>query len=46
MIVIQRRFSDVIVRETETSPTLEAGGGEGGNNMPMILITLNDQGGV
>lgn len=45
MIVIQRRFSDVIIRETEISPTLEAGGGEGGNNMPMILITLNDQGG-
>ena len=42
LIVMQRRFSDVLIRETETSPTLEAGGGggEGGNNLPMILDTL------
>ena len=26
MIVVQRRFSDVLVRDTEISPTLEAGG--------------------
>lgn len=40
LIVIQRRFSDVLVRDTETSPTIEAGGGEGGNNLPMILDAL------
>ena len=37
-IVIQRRFSDVIVRDTDIAPTIEAGGGEGGNNLPMILV--------
>ena len=38
MIVLQRRFSNVIVTETEVSPTIEAGAGEGGNNLPMILV--------
>lgn len=33
---IQRRFSSVNVSENGISPTLEAGAGEGGNNMPMI----------
>lgn len=37
MIVMQRRFSNVMVKDAEVSPTLEAGGGEGGNNLPMIL---------
>ena len=37
MLVLQRRFSDLIIRETDCSPTIEAGGGEGGNNLPMIL---------
>lgn len=37
MLVIQRRFSNVIIAETDISPTLEAGAGEGGNNMPLIL---------
>lgn len=29
MIVIQRRFSDVRIAETETAPTIEAGAGGG-----------------
>ena len=37
MIVMQRRFSNVIVIETEICPTIEAGAGGGGNNLPMIL---------
>lgn len=40
MIVVQRRFSNVLVSKTEISPTIEAGGGEGGNNVPMIVETL------
>lgn len=40
MIVMQRRFSNVMVSETDTAPTLEAGAGEGGNNLPMIVDTL------
>ena len=30
----------MIVKETEICPTLEAGAGEGGNNLPMILDTM------
>ena len=37
VLVLQRRFSDLIINETDCSPTIEAGGGEGGNNLPMIL---------
>ena len=38
VLVVQRRFSNVTVSDTEISPTIEAGGGgEGGNNLPMIL---------
>ena len=37
MIILQRRFSNVIITETEICPTLEAGAGEGGNNLPMIM---------
>lgn len=37
---MQRRFSNVIVTETDISPTIEAGAGEGGNNLPMILDAL------
>lgn len=40
MIVMQRRFSNVIVQDTDISPTIEAGGGEGGNNLPMIVEVL------
>lgn len=40
MIVAQRRFSNVIVNDTDVSPTLEAGAGEGGNNLPMLVDTL------
>ena len=35
--VIQRRFSSVNVFDNGVTPTLEAGAGEGGNNMPMVL---------
>ena len=35
--MIQRRFSDVRVKDTEICPTLEQGSGSGGNNVPMIL---------
>ena len=35
--IIQRRFSNVNTFDNEISPTLEAGAGEGGNNMPMVM---------
>lgn len=38
MIVIQRRFSDVRVKETEISPTIEMSGGGGGGNLPMVVV--------
>lgn len=41
MIVIQRRFSDVRVNDTETSPILENGAGSGGNTLPMLLQITN-----
>ena len=34
---LQRRFSNVNVYENGVTPTLEAGAGEGGNNMPMVM---------
>ena len=40
--MLQRRFSKVIVQDTEIAPTIEAGGGEGGNNLPMILYETDD----
>lgn len=39
MLVLQRRFSNVFWTDTEISPTLEAGGGEGGNNLPIVLYS-------
>ena len=41
MILMQRRFSNVIITDTETAPTIEAGAGGGGNNLPMIMQTFN-----
>ena len=42
VLILQRRFSKVLVNEADISPTLEAGAGEGGNNLPMILtVTQN-----
>jgi len=35
--VLKRRFSNVEVLDGKVSPTLEAGCGEGGNNVPMIM---------
>ena len=41
--VIQRRFSNVTVIDTEVCPCLEASMGGGGNNIPMIVqIHEND----
>lgn len=37
MMCLQRRFSSVNVYEDGITPTLEAGAGEGGNNMPIVL---------
>ena len=37
MICLQRRFSTVNVYENGITPTLEAGAGEGGNNVPICL---------
>lgn len=37
---MQRRFSDVRVKDVEICPTLEQGAGGGGGNVPMILDTL------
>ena len=37
MICLQRRFSSVNVSEDGITSTLEAGAGEGGNNMPIVL---------
>ena len=38
MIVIQRRFSNVIVTESETSPTIEAGMAHGGGASPPMIL--------
>ena len=43
MIVIQRRFSDVRIKHTEISPTLEQDGGGGDGNLPMVLIIYEDK---
>lgn len=37
--MIQRRFSDVRIKHTEISPTIERQGGGGGGNLPMVLVT-------
>ena len=37
MIVVKIRFSDVIILNTETSPTLEEAMGNGGGNIPMVI---------
>ena len=42
MILMVRRFSDVRIYETETAPTIESGGGSGGNNLPMILVSVGE----
>ena len=42
MLVLVRRFSDVRIYETETSPTIEQGSGAGGNNVPMVLQVKTD----
>ena len=42
--MIQRRFSNVKVMDTERCPCIEAGAGEGGNNLPMVLAYGFDPG--
>ncbi len=37
MLILQRRFSDVLLCDEDVAPTLEAGAGGGGNNLPMIM---------
>ena len=37
MLILQRRFSDVLLYDEDVAPTLEAGAGGGGNNLPMIM---------
>lgn len=36
----------MIVSNTDTAPTLENAMGAGGNNIPMVLLVLEDQGGA
>ena len=45
VLVLQRRFSNVMVQDTEIAPTIEAGGGEGGNNLPMINVDVHHKDG-
>ena len=40
LLVMSRRFSDIRVYESDVSPTIETGSGDGGNNLPMVLDTL------
>lgn len=37
VLILQRRFSDVLLYDEDVAPTLEAGAGEGGNNVPIVL---------
>ena len=34
---MQRRFADVRIYDTELSPTIERGSGDGGNTLPMVM---------
>ena len=43
MILIQRRFQNVIIKETEICFTLENAMGAGGGNIP-IVVTKDDSG--
>lgn len=42
MILMVRRFSDVRIYETETAPTIERGCGSGGNNVPLLLVSVGE----
>lgn len=42
MILVQKRFSNVFVNETEICFTLENAMGAGGGNIPIILIEVDD----
>lgn len=44
VLVLQRRFSDIRIYDTEICTCLESGGGEGGNNLPMIVEEANAEG--
>lgn len=43
MIVVQRRFSNVMVSDTKICPTLENAMGAGGGNVPIILEITEDE---
>lgn len=38
LMILTRRFSNVTIKEKDISPCIEAGAGEGGNNLPIIAI--------
>lgn len=44
VLVLQRRFSNVLVEQTNTSPTLKAAMGCGGNNIPIVLASFEGNG--
>ena len=41
VLILQRRFDNVTVNLTETSPTIEAAMGCGGGNIPIVLCKEN-----
>ena len=41
MLVIQRRFKNVFLQDTEVSPTLESAMGNGGGNIPIIMEIIS-----
>ena len=41
-LIVQRRFSDILVYSAEVSPTLEAAAGGGGNNLPMACVAIGN----
>lgn len=44
VLVLQRRFSNVLVEQTNTSPTLEVAMGCGGGNIPIVLASFEGNG--
>lgn len=44
VLILQRRFDNVTVSITETSPTIEAAMGCGGGNIPIVLAVFEGNG--
>lgn len=42
LMILIRRFSNVTIKENDISPCIEAGAGEGGNNLPIIVVEHED----